>query len=115
METYRRFLSYWDVARSAMQYSCSRQRNDGSWWTARTPSTIGSIASTRVTTWIVSKRYTDNTGDGTFRESFRKGLSYFSKTFIEPDGKPRYYHDRTYPLDIQCAAQAIETLAFCSD
>jgi len=42
-------------------------------------------------------------------------LRYFRNVFFEPDGKPRYYHNKTYPVDIQCASQAIETLAFCSD
>ena len=27
------------------------------------------------------------------------------------EGRPKYYHDRLYPIDSQCAAQAIETLA----
>ena len=30
--------------------------------------------------------------------------------FIEEDGTPRYYDGRRYPLDIQCASQAIHTL-----
>ena len=28
---------------------------------------------------------------------------------------PRYYHDRTYPVDIQCASQAIDAFAFFRD
>ena len=104
-----------DVARSAMQYSCSRQRDDGSWWYGEDPKYH----------WIDNfhtgynldslKRYIDSTGDESFRDHFERGLSYFRDVFFEPDGKPRYYHDKTYPVDIQCAAQAIETLAFCSD
>ena len=31
------------------------------------------------------------------------------------DGRPKYYHDKPEPIDIQCAAQAIDTLAFVSD
>jgi len=104
-----------DVARSAMHYSCSRQHDDGSWWYGEDPKYR----------WIDSfhtgynldslKRYIDSTGEGTYLDHFRTGLRYFKKVFFEPDGVPRYYHDGTYPIDIQCAAQAIETLAFCSD
>ena len=36
-------------------------------------------------------------------------------TFFESDGLPKYYHDKPGPVDIQCAAQAIDTLAFFSD
>jgi hypothetical protein len=41
--------------------------------------------------------------------------SYWRDSFFLADGTPRYYHDRTYPLDIQCAAQAISTFARRSD
>jgi hypothetical protein len=104
-----------EVARSAMLYSCSRQRHDGSWWYGEQPKYH----------WIDNfhtgynldslKRYLDNTGEDSFREHFQRGLRYFRGVFFEPDGKPRYYHNKTYPVDIQCASQAIETLAFCSD
>jgi polysaccharide biosynthesis protein VpsJ len=104
-----------EVARSAILYSCSRQRADGDWW-------YGEQAKYH---WIDSfhtgynldslKRYLDSTGDESFRDHFQRGLRYFRDVFFEPDGMPRYYHDKTYPVDIQCAAQAIETLAFCSD
>jgi hypothetical protein len=36
---------------------------------------------------------------------------YWRETFFLEDGTARYFHDRTYPLNIQCAAQAIATLA----
>jgi rhamnogalacturonyl hydrolase YesR len=104
-----------EVAESAMLYSCSRQREDGSWWYGEQPKYH----------WIDNfhtgynldslKRYLDGTGDDRFRDHFRRGLRYYKEVFFEPDGTPRYYHDRTYPIDIQCAAQSIETLAFCSD
>jgi hypothetical protein len=32
--------------------------------------------------------------------------------FFEESGCPRYYHNRKYPVDIQCAAQAIDTFSF---
>lgn len=104
-----------DVARSAVQYTCSRQRDDGSWW-------YGEEAKYH---WIDNfhtgynldslKRFVDTGCDGIFRVNYLQGLKYFKQTFIEADGTPRYYHDRTHPIDIQCAAQTIETLAFCSE
>ncbi len=104
-----------EVARSAMRYSCSRQREDGSWWYGEDPKYH----------WIDSfhtgynldslKRYIDSTGGTEFSASFASGLRYFRDIFFESDGTPRYYHDKTQPIDIQCAAQAIETLAFCAE
>jgi rhamnogalacturonyl hydrolase YesR len=103
------------VARSAMEYSCSRQRPDGSWWYAES-------AENR---WIDNfhtgynldslKHYTDATGDHVYRRNFTEGLAYYKANFFEQSGRPKYYHSRTYPVDIQCAGQAIDTLAFVSD
>lgn len=41
----------------------------------------------------------------------QKGLDFFKVNFFEETGRPKYYHTRTYPVDIQCAAQAVDTLA----
>ena len=57
------------------------------------------------------KHYIDATGDVEFRPHLEKGLNYYMEHFFEDSGCPKYYHDRTYPIDIQCAAQSIETLA----
>jgi hypothetical protein len=98
-----------------MEYTCSRQREDGSWWYGEEPKYH----------WIDNfhtgynldaiKRYNDSTGEDAYRRHFRAGLRYFKEVFFTPDGAPRYYHNSTYPIDIQCAAQAIETLAHCSE
>jgi polysaccharide biosynthesis protein VpsJ len=108
---HRRRPEYLDVAHDAVLYSCSRQRADGSWWYGEDPKYH----------WIDNfhtaynldsiKWYTDSTGDQRFRPHLSRGYEYFKTVFFEPSGRPRYYHDRTYPVDIQCAAQAIDT--FC--
>jgi hypothetical protein len=103
------------VARSAMEYSCARQRPDGSWWYAEAPNGH----------WIDNfhsgynldalRFYIDSTGDEEFRPNLVSGLEFFKNNFFEPSGRPKYYHSKTYPVDIQCAAQAIDTLAWFSD
>jgi hypothetical protein len=107
--------NYGSVARTAMEYSCSRQRSDGSWWYAEEPKYH----------WIDNfhtgynleslKTYIDTSGDQEFRPKLDKGLSFFKQHFFEETGRPKYYHDRTYPVDIQCAAQAIDTLTGLSE
>jgi hypothetical protein len=102
---------YTRVARSAMEYSCLRQRPDGSWW----------YAEDEKFRWIDNfhtgynldslKHYIDATGDEEFLPGLRRGLEFFTRNFFEADGCPKYYDNRTYPIDIQCAAQAIDTLA----
>jgi rhamnogalacturonyl hydrolase YesR len=103
------------VAKSAMQYSCSRLNNDGSWFYGEDPKYH----------WIDNfhtaynldslKRYQESTGDREYADQLKTGFDYFKKTFFEIDGRSRYYHDRVFPTDIQCAAQAVDTLSFFSD
>ena len=102
------------VAKEAMEYSCSRQRPDGSWY-------YGEGEKTR---WIDNfhtgynldslKCYIDSTGDHDYDNHLRKGFSYFKENFFEQSGRPKYYNNRVFPVDIQCASQAIDTLAYFS-
>ncbi|MDP3068880.1 MAG: hypothetical protein Q8N18_01265 [Opitutaceae bacterium] len=106
---------YLEVARDAVRYSCTRLRPDGSWWYGEDPKyhwidnfhTAYNLDSLR--------RYIDATADRSFDTHLARGYEYFKAIFFEPSGRPRYYHDRTYPVDIQCAAQAIDTFAYFSD
>jgi len=104
-----------EAARDAMVYSCSRQRADGAWM-------YGAAAKYQ---WNDNfhtgynldclKRYIDATGDRAFDTNLKKGFEYFKTHFFEPDGRPKYYDNETYPTDSQCAGQAIDTLTFFSD
>ncbi len=103
------------LAHDAMRYSCERQNADGAWFYGEEPKYH----------WIDNfhtgynldclKRYIDSTLDRKFEPDLRHGYQYFKSHFFELDGCPKYYHDKAGPIDIQCAAQAIDTLAFFSD
>ena len=106
---------YLRVARSAMVYSCSRQLPDGAWWYAEEPKYQ----------WIDNfhtgynldslNYYIESSGDEEFRPNLERGLAFYKSHFFEENGCPKYYHTRTYPVDIQCVAQSIDTLALFSD
>ena len=106
---------FMEIARDAMLYSVSRQNADGSWW----------YGHERKYHWIDNfhtgynldslKRYIQASGDTSFESQMHRGSEYLKANFFEPSDRPKYYHNRTYPTDIQCAAQAIDTLAFFSD
>jgi len=99
------------LAGEAMKYSCAKQLPNGAWW-------YGEDSNLH---WIDNfhtgynldalKCYIDNAGDNTYQENLRKGLEFYKNHFFEKTGRPRYYHKRTYPVDSQCASQAIDTLA----
>ena len=103
------------LAKDAMQYSCADQLPDGAWY-------YGKEHKHR---WIDNfhtgynldslKRYAEYAHDDSFEENLQRGYKYYKNTFFEDKGRPKYYHNRAYPIDIQCAAQAIETLVLFSD
>ncbi|MGA8151677.1 MAG: hypothetical protein WB952_12055 [Terriglobales bacterium] len=104
-----------ELANDAMRYSCARQNDDGGWFYGEAPRYH----------WIDNfhtgynldclKRYVDSTGDREFEPNLRLGFKYFRDHFFETGGRPKYYHDKALPIDIQCCAQAIDTLAFFLD
>jgi hypothetical protein len=105
---------YMDLAREAMRYSCVRMLDSGAWW----------YAEDEQFHWIDNfhtgynldslKCYIENSKDNEFSEQLGRGLKFFKENFFLPSGCPKYYHNRAYPIDIQCAAQAVDTLAYFS-
>jgi hypothetical protein len=103
---------YLDLARRAMHYLVREQQADGSWYygAARLQRWIDSFHTAYNLTALME--YRQWTGDRTFDRALHKGYDFYQRRFFEPDGAPKYLHDRTYPLDIHCCSQAI--LAFCA-
>jgi hypothetical protein len=106
---------YLRVARGAMNYSCSCQLPNGGWYYGEEP----------MHHWIDNfhtgynldslKYYIEGSGDRTYEENLKKGFKFYVNHFFEGSGRTRYYHNRTYPVDSQCASQSIDTLAYFSD
>ena len=102
---------YLAAAKGAMQYSCTRQLPNGAWW----------YGEEETNHWIDNfhtgynldglKCYIDCSGDKEYDSAMKKGLDFYMRNFFEESGRPKYYHDRTHPVDSQCASQAIDTLA----
>jgi rhamnogalacturonyl hydrolase YesR len=100
-----------EMAADAMRYSCTRQLPTGGWL-------YGEAANHE---WIDNfhtgynldalKCYMECTGDNRFADNLDRGYRFFKDHFFDSEGRARYYHNKTYPVDIQCAAQAIDTLA----
>ena len=106
---------YLKVAKEAMKYSCTRQLPNGAWYYGEDPKYH----------WIDNfhtgynldglKCYIDYSGDREFENALKRGLDFYKKNFFEQNGRPKYYHNRAYPIDSQCASQAIDTLANFAD
>lgn len=106
---------YIKIAKEAMKYSCTRQLPNGGWYYGEDPKYH----------WIDNfhtgynlnalKCYIECTNDKAYEENLCQSLEFLKNNFFEENSRPKYYHNRTYPVDSQCASQAIETLANFSD
>jgi hypothetical protein len=98
---------YLSLARKAMVFLVREQLPAGGWYYGRL----------RRQRWIDSFHtsynvcalldYQQATGDRTFEEAMLTGHRYYQATFFTRDGVPRYYHNRTFPIDIHACSQAI--------
>ena len=99
-----------EAARQSVEACCKAQAADGSWVYGMLP----------VQSWIDSFHtgynldalitYEEQTGDKSFHENIVRGFDFYVNNFFEDDGTPKYYHDRTYPIDIHCPGQLFATL-----
>ncbi len=106
---------YLSVAKEAMKYSCSRQQPNGAWLYGEDPKNH----------WIDNfhtgynldslKCYIESTRDKEYESNMKKGLEFYKTNFFDDNGRPKYYNNRVYPVDSQCASQAIDTLANFSE
>jgi hypothetical protein len=104
-----------EAAEEAVAYTIHRQREDGSWFYGEEPRYrwIDNFHTGYVLDSL--KRFIDYTGRQDAQPAMLRGYDYFKRTFFDPAGRPAYYPGRAFPVDIQCAAQAIDTFALFAD
>ncbi len=98
------------AARDSILACVSAQRADGAWVYGELP----------VQRWIDSfhtgynldalQAYQEASGDTTFAAAIDKGFTFYIENFFLPDGTPKYYHDRIWPIDSHCPGQLLVTL-----
>ena len=99
------------TALKAVKSACDGQEKDGSWVYGLLP----------VQSWIDSfhtgynldaiRIYQECTGDHQFEENIKKGFDYYIQNFFKKEGVPKYYNNKTYPIDIHCPGQLFVTLS----
>ena len=98
------------LAKSSITACANMQREDGAW-------IYGEL---KIQDWVDSfhtgynlesiYEYQKYSGDSSFDNVIKKGLDYYLNNFFLEDGTPKYYDNRTYPIDIHAPAQFIVTL-----
>ena len=112
--SYTRSEPYRELAQEAIQYTAQYQRGNGSWYYGERQDMhwVDNFHSAYVLDCFL--RYEESTGDRSFHQRMMKGYEYWKEVFFCADGMPRYYDRKTPPMDIQCSAQAIDTLIYFS-
>ena len=89
----------------------SAQREDGSWLFGedKTQNYVDSFHTGYKLESI--SEYQKYSGDTTFNENIKKGITYYLNNFFLEDGTPKYYDNKIYPIDIHCPAQFVATLS----
>jgi len=95
--------------------SASKQQADGSWY-------YGEAASQR---WIDNfhtgynlcalRDLSRHASTTEFDSVIQRGFEFYRSHFFDAEGVARYFHDRTYPIDIHSFAQSIITLVAFKD
>lgn len=99
-----------ETAKQSIQFTVEHQLAEGGWYYGE-PNKFQWVDSFH-TGYVLESiyGYIKATEDKDFEASLQKGYNYFVNSFFEPNGTPRYYNTKTYPIDIQCASQGIQTL-----
>jgi rhamnogalacturonyl hydrolase YesR len=99
-----------EAAKGSVTACANAQREDGAW-------IYGEL---KIQSWVDSFHtgynleciydYQKYSGDNSFDDVIKKGLDYYLANFFLEDGTPKYYDNKTYPIDVHAPAQFIATL-----
>lgn len=96
-----------ETALASLRYSLKYQMPDGSWYYAETDYQKW-IDSFHTGFNLQSILYFLEEGFAKEHEKeFKKGVAFYKDNFFLIDGTPKYFHHKTYPIDIHSSAQAV--------
>lgn len=102
---------YKDIAKRIVNAACAGQEKDGSWVYGLLP--VQSWKDSFHTGYNLDAIafYSQFCGDDSYEENVKIGLDFYLKNFFLSDGCPKYYNNKTYPIDIHCPGQLWVTLS----
>jgi len=107
--------AFLEPAAQTAEYVARHQREDGSW-----PYAVGDArqwADNFHTAYVLDAfdSYERCTGDDRFQSAKERGWQYYRDQFFLDDRIPRYYPEKTYPIDATACAQSLLTLCRFGD
>jgi hypothetical protein len=102
-----------ELAREAALYTVARQKEDGS-WPYGSGDSEGWIDNFHTGFVLVSLlEYIRDSEDLEFESNLECGYRYWKSAFFTSDGRPKFYANAVYPIDVHAVAQGVLTfLAF---
>jgi hypothetical protein len=103
-----------EAARAGVGYTTAHQRRDGSWPYGELPHLrwVDNFHTGYVLDCLLACAGAGIAGNAL--GAWERGLEYYRRELFLCDGTPKYKPDAVYPVDGQCAAQAIQTFALAS-
>ena len=98
-----------DKALAAARYTLRHQQLDGSWFYGEAQKEQWADNFHTGFVLVALKKIAGALDQDDFSNSIQRGYRYWKDIFFRPNGIPKYYNDRLYPIDIHCIAQAILT------
>ena len=98
-------------ALASARYSAAGQQENGAWvygerhtqkWVDNFHTGFNLMALKQIDAYV---------GEGRFKGNIERGYQFYLEKFFCNDGAPRYYSDRTYPIDIHSVSQSLITLS----
>ena len=98
-----------DLAKKAVQFVINHQKDDGSW--GYSLHSKGDWTDNYHTGYVLDclDEYQRMTNDSEYELNIKKGYLFYKNNFINPDGSPKFYFDKQYPIDCTSASQTILT------
>jgi hypothetical protein len=98
------------IAMEVTGYSAGCQRSDGSWPYGELPNQQWIDNFHTGYNLCALRRIAEYGETSEFDQNIDRGYQFYQRHFFRQDGAPRYFHNRTYPIDVHCVAQSIITL-----
>lgn len=115
LHCYRASDEFRSAAMAATRYGVGHQGADGSWPYGESPKQ-GWIDSFHTGYNLCALECVrECLGWQELRGPIEKGYRFYLGHFFESDGRVKYFHDRTYPIDIHAIAHALVTLCCLSE
>lgn len=101
---------FFGPAMKVARYSATKQQEDGSWYYGEAPSQRWIDNFHTGYNLCALRSISRSVGTTEFESRIGRGFEFYRDHFFREDGAARYFHNRTYPLDIHSVAQSIITL-----